>query len=340
MTLAAAIAASVTSHRNLPDAGARRVPYRFVWQMDAATHMVGGIENFATVVGPETASVLNRTWAEVAAILKLDTDGALARALASHDTWSGVAVSFPVDGSRRARLPSRCPACRCSTATATSPAIAASACAANRSRRHPPLNRKRRSRSIPTPWRRTMCWPSARRPAPEPAPEPGSAPAPALSPGEHSAFEELARELNARLKGAPDKRARPDLTDASDDFGGEAYAPPPPEAPKPARTTNAEAPPDGRPMLDRLPIGILVYRLNNLIYANRAFLDWTGYATLDALAEAGGLDSLFIEQQDSGQGRRQDGAQDTDDRHQSTASRSRSKAACSACRGMARTRWF
>jgi hypothetical protein len=31
---------------------------------------------------------------------------------------------------------------------------------------------------------------------------------------------------------------------------------------------------------DRLPIGILVYRLNSLIYANRAFLAWTGYSTL------------------------------------------------------------
>ena len=52
---------------------------------------------------------------------------------------------------------------------------------------------------------------------------------------------------------------------------------------------------EGRPILDRLPVGILVYRLNNLVYANRAFLDWTGYRTLEALAEAGGLDSLFIE---------------------------------------------
>jgi PAS domain-containing protein len=39
----------------------------------------------------------------------------------------------------------------------------------------------------------------------------------------------------------------------------------------------------------------LIYRLNSLIYANRAFLDWTGYSTLDELTEAGGLDSLFIE---------------------------------------------
>ena len=47
-----------------------------------------------------------------------------------------------------------------------------------------------------------------------------------------------------------------------------------------------------------MPDGILVYRLNTLIYANRAFLEWTGYATLDALNEAGGLDSLFIESRD------------------------------------------
>ncbi len=108
-----------------------------------------------------------------------------------------------------------------------------------------------------------------------PPPEPAVPPAPTLSPGEHSAFEELARELNARLKAAAGKTAPPD---AADDFGGEATNPPPPvEAPKPVPTTE---PPDGRPILDRLPIGILVYRLSNLIYANRAFLDWTGYANL------------------------------------------------------------
>ena len=303
---AAAIAASATSHRNLPDAGARRVPYRFVWQMDAATHMVGGLENFATVVGPETASVLNRTWAEAAAILKLDNDGAVARALASHDTWSGYAVSFPVEGSdarvaiEMSGLPvfdrdRRFSGYRgfgvCRGPLAATPAPEPKAPMAVNANDPAPDN--------------VLAFRAPPPPAPEPAQElkqelkqePGQEPAPALSPGEHSAFEELARELNARLKGAPGQRASADLTDASDDFGGEAYAPPPPqpETPKPARASNADTPPDGRPVLDRLPIGILVYRLNNLIYANRAFLDWTGYENLHALAEAGGLDALFIE---------------------------------------------
>ncbi len=301
---ASAIAASATSHRNLPDAGVRRVPYRFVWQMDAATHMVGGIENFATVVGPETASVLNRTWGEAAAILKLDTDGAVARALASHDTWSGYAVSFPVDGTdaRIAIEMSGLPVfdrdrrfsgyrgfgvCREPLAAATAPEAKAPV-AVNTN--NPAPDNVLAFRAPPP------------APEPEPAQKPVSEPAPALSPGEHSAFEELARELNARLKGAPDKRASADLTDASDDFGGEAYAPPspPPETTKPARASTTDAPPDGRPVLDKLPIGILVYRLNNLIYANRAFLDWTGYENLQGLSEAGGLDALFIEPSKTG----------------------------------------
>ena len=32
-----------------------------------------------------------------------------------------------------------------------------------------------------------------------------------------------------------------------------------------------------------------------MVYANHAFLDWTGYQSLDELADAGGLDALFIE---------------------------------------------
>ena len=66
---------------------------------------------------------------------------------------------------------------------------------------------------------------------------------------------------------------------------------PTPRAAEPRHTRRA----DQRPILDRLPIGVLVYRLDKLIYANRAFLDWTGYGQLQALEQAGGLDALFVE---------------------------------------------
>ena len=133
---------------------------------------------------------------------------------------------------------------------------------------------------------------TARAPVEAPAQEP----APSLSPGEHSAFEELARELNARLKGAPGQRTCAELatTTTSATISRRAAAATAGAPNRAAPNPRASALTAARSST-ALPIGILVYRLNNLIYANRAFLDWTGYDSLQTLAEAGGLDSLFIE---------------------------------------------
>ena len=46
-------------------------------------------------------------------------------------------------------------------------------------------------------------------------------------------------------------------------------------------------------MLDRIPIAVLAYRADKMIYANRTFFDWTGYASLEELAAAGGVEGLF-----------------------------------------------
>jgi PAS domain S-box-containing protein len=48
-------------------------------------------------------------------------------------------------------------------------------------------------------------------------------------------------------------------------------------------------------MFDKLPIGVLIYRLDQFLYANPAFLRWSGHDSLEALTAAGGLDSLFVE---------------------------------------------
>ena len=42
-------------------------------------------------------------------------------------------------------------------------------------------------------------------------------------------------------------------------------------------------------------MGVLIYRLDRLLYANRAFLERIGYDSLHALEEAGGLDALYVE---------------------------------------------
>ena len=48
-------------------------------------------------------------------------------------------------------------------------------------------------------------------------------------------------------------------------------------------------------LLDLLPVGVLIYRLDRLLYANAAFLDRMGFASLHALEQAGGIDALYVE---------------------------------------------
>src|SRR5581483_11626264 len=50
-----------------------------------------------------------------------------------------------------------------------------------------------------------------------------------------------------------------------------------------------------RALLDLLPTGVLIYRLDRLLYANQAFLERMGYASLHALEQAGGVDALYVE---------------------------------------------
>jgi PAS domain S-box-containing protein len=283
----AAIAASVAPSRASTEPAAPKLPYRFVWQMDAATRFTVGNGELAKLIGSYSA-VLNRPWAEIADVLKLDSQGQIASALASRDTWSGIVVHWPIDGSNE-RLPIE---------MSGLPVF-------DRNRQFEGFRGFGVCRKVerPAEAERASEEPQANVLAFRAAPTPPK-PAPELSPGEHSAFEELARELNARLKKSIGKNS---ATPTPDDFDVESEAfiaheppsqPEPPKFEQPKAARNGDAVRDtheGRPILDRLPIGILVYRLNNLIYANKAFLDWTGYQTLEVLAEAGGLDSLFIE---------------------------------------------
>lgn len=272
----------------------RRFPLRFVWQMDADSRFTLGTEELARLLGPQTAVVLDRPWADIAAALKLDPEGQVADALAARDTWSGLLVHWPVDGGAE-RLPIEMSGLPVFDRERQFAGFRGFGICRDVER----LAELERRRAEP---------PTVKPPEPESSPEqpakvlPFPA-APALSAGEHSAFQELARELGARLKKPASESAGP----APDDLGTKplaASAPMPAFAPPPAARDSYE----GRPILDRLPVGILVYRLNNLIYANRAFLDWIGHPTLEALAEAGGLDSLFIETQDAGAADAHDGS--------------------------------
>jgi PAS domain S-box-containing protein len=132
----------------------------------------------------------------------------------------------------------------------------------------------------------------------------GEPKSPALTSVENSAFNELARQLSARLEGdngaATPAPATPDApravieepaaAEAADEAADAALdwlAEPEPPARGQARRD--------RTLLDLLPVGVLIYRLDRLVYANSAFLKRIGYASLHALEDAGGLDALYVE---------------------------------------------
>jgi PAS domain S-box-containing protein len=290
----------------------RRGSFRFVWQMDSALRFTLGTAEFARLLGSQTAAVLDRPWSEIARALGIDGAGRLAQALALRDTWSGIVIDWPVDGTSET-LPiemSGLPVfdrdrqfagyrgfgiCRDMEKLERLQRQRASAPAPTlQPRLVEPSPQEPVDNILPFPTQAPPAAPAAESLKAESAadaePAPPSTEQPSLSPNEHSAFQELARELSERLKKPPAKTGDADRVDEP------FVAPAPPEPPKPARNGNAARDGnEGRSILERLPVGILVYRLNNLLYANRAFLDWTGYSTLDALANAGGLDSLFID---------------------------------------------
>lgn len=130
---------------------------------------------------------------------------------------------------------------------------------------------------------------------------------PTLTPVENSAFNELARQLSERLERDRATIASAAAEPPAEEIAQEAPAPEQPVISEPAAPPAAAewlsepAPPAqghsarDRALLDLVPTGMLIYRLDRLLYANPAFLARMGYASLAALEDAGGLDALYVE---------------------------------------------
>jgi signal transduction histidine kinase/PAS domain-containing protein len=343
-------------------AAERRHPLRFVWQMDGDGRFIVGSNEFIELVGPRTMAAFGRLWSEIAAELKLDPENQVARAIATHETWSGVTISWPVDDASE-RLPvelSGLPVfdrdrnfrgyrgfgvCRDITrinhlarARRERPIgfMAASEAAPieidDIEARQSAVNADAQtataaSQPLETPARigrsPLSVAPTSANVVPFRQASPAEPKTPTLSPVERKAFGELAQELTARLRGVPEAPAV-----AADGIETVPVEPPPgpsteaaaapsvPDAPAPIAASQpvaaseqpvAAAAPEAAPtqqpaapviepaLLDRLPVGMLVYRHDSLIFANRHFLELTAYDTLDELAAAGGPAALFAE---------------------------------------------
>jgi PAS domain S-box-containing protein len=317
-----------------PGAPERRHPLRFVWQMDADSRFTIEAGDFVRLAGPSTAQALGRPWNEIARLLAVDPQDQVARAVASHDTWSGITLDWPVDGTDESLnvelsgLPvfDRNRAfsgyrgfgvCRDARKISLAAAL-----------RYPPGRSARTeaaaSRHAVAEERPALAIvPPVENVVPFPTPPPAER-APSLSPVERSAFQELAQKLTSRLKRgegaaepAPPKSDDGEATASREETAAQdaAYGrvegetgamgfiqphnePPQPPAAGPGQRRAVAAPAaaqDERAILDRLPLGVLIYRIDTPLYANPAFLDWSGYDSAAALTAAGGLDALLVE---------------------------------------------
>ncbi len=373
----------------------RRHPLRFVWHMDSNGHFVVGSDEFIELVGPHTMARAGRRWSEITSEINLDSEGQVARAMATRETWSGITVSWPVDGSstrlpvelsglpvfdrdrtfrgyrgfgvcrdlerinalnreRRqhpahvagavvAQQPAEAPAAAAmpesdaaeapvlvttteaaaengrpeiSVAPAADEAEAAEAPTADEAEAAeterpaisvaPAAHMAEEAEALAADEGEAAEAPAAdeveaaetERPEISVAPAANVVPfrqaqasepktAPALSPVERRAFRELAQELTARLRDNPEAAA---------EDGAAADVAPTDAATTPAAALElrtAAGTPVEQTLLDRIPLGILLYRHDSPLFANRHFLEWTGYPNLDAIKKAGGLDALF-----------------------------------------------
>ena len=122
-------------------------------------------------------------------------------------------------------------------------------------------------------------------PEPEPIREPEADAG--LSVNEHAAFREVARILGLRF--APDETASDEApmpaTRADAPAGSSVMPFPTPPARLAENEIRARA--ALAELLESLPLGVLVYRGTEILFASRAFLDLTGYPDLPALRQAG-----------------------------------------------------
>jgi len=117
-----------------------------------------------------------------------------------------------------------------------------------------------------------------------------------LSKPEKEAFRKIAEALGARLEGDFDTEGHPEHAE---------------ELAKIRAADVPEAQPIDPRLLDRLPIGIAIVRDRDVLYANETLLGLLGYSDRTALVEAGGLEAIFVEDDDLPDANRIEGTVDS-----------------------------
>ena len=256
--------------------------HRFLWKTDADGKFTEVTRALSEVAGEKYADLIGRSVDEVSRALLLGP--AFATALAAQQSWSGVTVDWPIED----------PRCRAPATLGGLPIVDADrrfqgfhGFGVLRLSQAKPWNDEAVAQSPGTEAQPPAEAARANVVALRPSAAQGREQAQSLSPLEQSAFEEIARTLNA----ASGEIAPPPPGPARELIDHIARALEGMRAPLPPRDADFR---QASTLLDLLPLGVVVARGDAALYANRTLLDYLGYADLEALTADGGLGQLFL----------------------------------------------
>ncbi|MCR4283684.1 MAG: PAS domain S-box protein [Bauldia sp.] len=286
----------------------------FVWEMDGDGRFVSASPELAAAVGERNAAVVGRRWDEVARVLDLDPEGTVATKLAGDGAFAAT-VYWPVTGEservaidltalpvvagerRRVgfrgfgacRLDDRQPDQRTDRVELSEAGTAAPAPPIAEQPRAPPTgehpitrdhddldNAARKSIEEGPLEAETALPPRPSNIVRLPGAQPTRTPPEKLSGTEREAFRRIAEALGTQRQGK-----------------GQNTATPRTEPSKPAAKESAKAADIDARLLDRLPIGIAVFRDRKTLFANRTLLDLLDYDSHEAFIAAGGAEAIF-----------------------------------------------
>lgn len=231
-------------------------PARFVWRTDKDGIISSVSPELAAAVGAASADVVGIDWSAAAEKTGVRDAGEVARAVARHDTWSGVTVLWPLAGGEQAR-----------------PVDLAALPVFDRERRfqgyrgfgvfREPVALDFTSNEIPGEAQEVLVFEErAENVVPLRVVAAGSR---QLSETERNAFREIARSIGEQIN---EVNSEPHEEMRAADEGERA-------------------------LLDKMPAGVVVHRNERVLYANRTALEWIGLANVEAMQAEGGLHRLF-----------------------------------------------
>jgi len=254
-----------------------QLPLQFGWRVDGEGRFEEVSPELGQVVGADYADILGKNFAQLASRWNMDEDGTLRTLFKSHNAWGGIKITWPVSGSE-------------TRVEITFFAL-------------PVYSRAREFVGF-----RGFALIDAMERESEPSSTQSSSVG--LSPQEYEAFSIIAHTLQATLQQeeAPEQKAQQEQEEAPEQQEQQAQAADTAQtlrALSPSRLSfplfpSANANPfslwgkaSSDPALDMselsllqsLPLGILIYRDENVLFANEHLLQFTGFLTLEAFRQ-------------------------------------------------------